>query len=843
MKYTLALFLLLFNIVQPCISDNSEYGLRFKSYEVLAADRTGLLLENGNYIDIKDELTLEFDLKYENTSILYGSTVKIISESKSSVTLGFSSGNSGNFPIMVINDEIIPILTDLKLNEWFHVAITISNKDQSLKIKYKDFSKTLTLKKGDWKEAIICFGKSNLTGFSTEEVPPMIIKDIKLSHGDKLFRHWILKQHNKTECYDDLKQAQATVMSPDWIIDSYANWTKHFSLSTNNKTYIQYAFDAGRGIIYFIPDNKQIISYNVITNQQDTIYVKSGRPANINTNHVVFNPKKNELISYNLEEKFISVFSFENKTWSSNRAPALEPSYWHHTSALWNSNSSIITFGGYGFYRYKNDLTVINPATNEWNTQQLNVISPRYSSASAIVGDTLYIYGGEGNQSGKQELTSIITADLYAIDLKTMKVSLCWEYNNSNHFLPCGNMIYNKEEDSFLVISKALGKQILLKVARKKPVIEELAYIDSLELNADYNFSTLMKPEKENKLYALFCKDYKRGNSEIDLYSIAYPPIASSQILQSAKTSESNESKTIYIAAAFAVICLVAGYTIYRRKRKKKEKSIHSAFSLTDDLTEDESLINNDEIYYDRSRQAISLLGFFNVKDSEGKDITDLFTPTLKSLVLAIILNSENGPGINSKVIDSLIWPDKDEKSARNNRNVSMNRLNQVLEKIGNVQVQNNNSFWKIAIEDNSICDYLEVLKYMRLPQKAIMEDTDSESKLLELLGYGQLLPFTQEEWLDSYKATYSDFAIDFLLGILLREINSGKANAILKASNLIFLFDTLNEEALFAKCRVYYKQGKKSLAKSTYNSFCKEYATLLGEKYQVSLAQIIGSN
>lgn len=117
-------------------------------------------MENGNYIDIKDELTLEFDLKYENTSILYGSTVKIISESKSSVTLGFSSGNSGNFPIMVINDEIIPILTDLKLNEWFHVAITISNKDQSLKIKYKDFSKTLTLKKGDWKEAIICFGKS-----------------------------------------------------------------------------------------------------------------------------------------------------------------------------------------------------------------------------------------------------------------------------------------------------------------------------------------------------------------------------------------------------------------------------------------------------------------------------------------------------------------------------------------------------------------------------------------------------------------------------------------------------------------------------------------------------------
>lgn len=840
MKYTHALLVLLFSFISPCIySDNSNYGLRFKSYDVLPQDRTGLILNAGNYIDVAEELTLDFDLKYEKGAILYGSTVKIIGESRSSITLGFSAGTNGRFPVIVINEEIIPIVTDIKWGEWFKVSITISNKDNRIGVRYNDFTKTIP-SKNDWRKVIVSFGKTTLVNFQTEEVPPMVIRNIKLMHKDKLFRYWPLNKHNKSECYDEVKRSPAVAINPDWIIDSYATWAKKFHLSSKNHSYIQYAFDEVNGIIYFVADDRQIIAYHTATNTQDTIEVKSGRPASNNTNHLIFAPDRNELISYNLDEKTVSVFSFETGTWSNDKKATKEPAYWHHTSSYRTSHSSVVAFGGYGFYQYKNDLIEFDPHTNIWKSQSLSAISPRYSSASSIVDDTLYIFGGEGNLSGKQEIGSTVMSDFYAVDLNTKQVSRLWEAATPTRFLPCGNMIYNKEEDAFFVLAKSLGKQVLLKVSRLKPVIEELASIDSLALNADYNFYTLMKPRNEDKLYALFCRDYKKGNSEIDLYSISYSPMSLNEILQTPQSEKNLLIDWRWWLIGIVAMILIAGLIFYIKRRNSRSKFSTSNYLPEDHYTGNELLNDRKNIYYDRSSKAISLLGLFNVRDKEGNDITHMFTPILKNLVILIILRSGEGQGVNSRVVDNLLWPDKDDKSARNNRNVSMNRLNQVLEKIGNVQAVNNNGFWKISIEDDVVCDYLEVLKLSDMSKKTIMENKAAEAKLLELMEHGQLLPFTQEEWLDSKKAAYSDFATDFLLSILAREESVGNSHNILKIANLIFLFDSLNEEALSAKCKVHYALGKKSLAKNTYNSFCKEYETLLGEKYQIPLSKIV---
>jgi DNA-binding SARP family transcriptional activator len=229
------------------------------------------------------------------------------------------------------------------------------------------------------------------------------------------------------------------------------------------------------------------------------------------------------------------------------------------------------------------------------------------------------------------------------------------------------------------------------------------------------------------------------------------------------------------------------------------------------------------------------------VRDDKGNDITNLFTHILKNFVLAIILNSyDHSPGINTKVLDNLFWPDKDEKSARNNRNVSLNRLNLVLGEIGNIQVVNNNSFLKIEINDTTFCDYLSVRNVMDYPKKQLLENHTLTGRLLELLRFGTLLPFTSEEWLDPYKAQYTDFALDFLLGILALKKTQQDTDLCLQIANMIFLFDSLNEEALIMKCKLLFRQGKKSLAKNAYISFAREYETLLGEKYAKPLSKLI---
>lgn len=72
-------------------------------------------------------------------------------------------------------------------------------------------------------------------------------------------------------------------------------------------------------------------------------------------------------------------------------------------------------------------------------------------AASALVGDELYIFGGIGNNSGKQELSSHYYYDLHAINLKTMKSRKIWEADKE--YLGCLGEPYNL---SFIEVCRKL---------------------------------------------------------------------------------------------------------------------------------------------------------------------------------------------------------------------------------------------------------------------------------------------------------------------------------------------------------------------------------------------------
>jgi two-component SAPR family response regulator len=840
MKYFL-LFFLLFSVF-AAKPESVSYGLRFKSYNVLASERTGLYLEEGKAIDVNKELVVSFDLRYLGKSAIYGSIVRIVGNSSSLISLGFSTeGGSLTYPVLVIDNEITPIADAIRFDEWFNVSIAISNENQSITLKYKDLFKTFAMK-DEWKNVKICFGKCTFANFLTEEVPDICLKNVRLTRNSRLIRNWPLDAHSDSVCYDTEKNAKAIALNPEWMIDSYRQWSNAFSLSFENENRTQYAFDSSSGVLYFVPDEKTVVTCNLFLNQWDTIPVMGGKPVSKNTNHLIYNPIDHTLVSYNLEEQLVSSFSFVSQTWSeaylSNRLPA----HWHHTSDFWREDSSVVTFGGYGYHQYKNDLVKIKPKDNRWKINRLISISPRYSSASVVVGDTLFLFGGEGNTLGKQEVVTNIKADLFAVDLKTLRVSLLWESVAEPLGLPCGNMIYNAKDSCFYVLVKENEDKVsLLQLYKNKPIMNVFSSISSARMNASYNFYTLMKPENEDKLYALFCRNYdligSQKESKLDIYTIAYPPIPSEISLPA--VAQIPFKKTGKIIGFIVVACVLVIYILLSQKKRRKKTTENFEKKPV------ESIIDNADFqptnYYDRSIKSIALLGFFNVKDAQGNEVTAQFTHILKNILIAILLNSgKNAVGIHSRIINNLIWPDKDEKSVRNNRNVSINRLNTVLEGIGNVHVYNHNSFWKIKTEAGVFCDYLAVSEFMAMPKKQILDDREQIARLLELLSFGQLLPFTNAEWLDPYKAAYSNFALDFLLGILLKEDLQSDIAFRLHVSNLIFLFDSLNEEALFVKCRLLYKQGKKSLSKAAYNSFCKEYETLLGEKYLVSFSKII---
>ena len=147
------------------------------------------------------------------------------------------------------------------------------------------------------------------------------------------------------------------------------------------------------------------------------------------------------------------------------------------------------------------------------------------------------------------------------------------------------------------------------------------------------------------------------------------------------------------------------GYVIYFwLSRNKEVKSLSDNIPTTiRDMPEGSKKQENKEIelegenilvtksienYFDRSRSAISLLGTFNVRDKEGNDITSNFTPRLKSLLVLLILYTEkNERGILTRKMTDMLWADKDEIAARNNRNVTLRKLRVLLEEVGDVEV------------------------------------------------------------------------------------------------------------------------------------------------------------
>ena len=248
--------------------------------------------------------------------------------------------------------------------------------------------------------------------------------------------------------------------------------------------------------------------------------------------------------------------------------------------------------------------------------------------------------------------------------------------------------------------------------------------------------------------------------------------------------------------------------------------------------------------HFNREKSAISLLGEFNVRDKNGNDVTTNFSFRIKDLLILLILENErSSKGVRQQIIDELIWNDRDEKSAKNNRNVYMRKLRLLLSEIGNIEIIFDKGYYKIINEDVTI-DYSEIKKRLALLEKNSNTDNQLIDEILELLLYGPLLPFTDYPWLDSFKSDYSDKSLDMLF-LLMKYVNSSypeDERLIYRIAETVACHDPLSEEALEVKCRILTKRKIPGMAKKTYERFCKEYDKSFGQEFHRSFSEIIGN-
>ena len=317
--------------------------------------------------------------------------------------------------------------------------------------------------------------------------------------------------------------------------------------------------------------------------------------------------------------------------------------------------------------------------------------------------------GGRGNKYGKQELNSYFYTELCAIDLKTRKSRVVWKKKQVEaSMLMASSMYFEPSDSSFYAVSLKDGG-ILWKVSMKDTTWTAVSIpIHNRVIHQDCDFSFYSSPSC-NKLFLVMDKILTDRTHDVSIYSINTPLMSQADIMQVVEDTSVAIQMWYWIVAGFLSLLGVGSFLYYRIVEHKKEEplSVVTTDSVKEELAANDNNVENENLelkveagderipvlrpienYFDRSRSAISLLGTFNVRDKDGNDITSNFTPRLKSLLVLLILYTEKDEkGILTRKVTDMLWSDKDEISARNNRNVTLRKLRVLLEEVGDVEV------------------------------------------------------------------------------------------------------------------------------------------------------------
>ncbi|MGS2740965.1 hypothetical protein [Sinomicrobium sp. M5D2P17] len=833
-KLIFCLISILFLSVNTYAQNYLNEGLYFSSHEVIQDHRTSLNITPNSPLFLKKGFSLEFSANFRKGDGYYGDIVRVIGDNEVNIDLVSNlNTDEANFWLVVKDSILFTVkwddIPDGAFDQWIDIKLKIDPRDSSITLSFnghKLYKKTNIISEISLYNII--FGASNLKPFITTDVCPMTLKNIKIfNRNSNLIRNWILGKHSKSnKVYDEISGAEATVYNPIWKIDQHLHWKKRNEYTFNKLVGI--AKDDLHNRLFFV-DPRAVYVYHTETNKIDTLRY-SGQPYFCQGNTIIYNKYSDELWSYNFDNDIINIFNFKNKQWSINHTECPETDYWHHNRLISPKDSSLITFGGYGHYRYKNDLQNIHYGKHWTDTVLPDSITPRYLSGTGVLDNEHFlIFGGYGSKTGRQEVNSEYYYDLYAIDLKDFSTQQKWKYPapKNTPFVPLETLIIDKDSRSFYTLvynnTNYSSKLNLVRFSIDHP--EQTIYQDSIP----YNFldvrswGTLLLNSQKNKLTAVTSTD-----NAVKLYSLAYPPLLDKDVFQE-DPGRGSIVKWTGITAILAIIILIFYFIAQKRKRIRSQQQNNTR----------EPYLPKKFISSNSSKKRISaiyLLGGLQVFDKEGQDITALFTPTLKSLFLLILLyTTKNQKGISSIKLTEIIWYDKNESSARNNRNVNIRKLRLLLEKIGNIEITNDNTYWKTVMGENVYCDYTNAL--WTLDNLTDHSEEETIIKLIQTVSPGEICPDIQTEWMDSFKVDFSNRLINGLEYITKSESDPNKLNTI---AGCILKYDTLNEEALILKCKSLYRMGKKGLAKQSYDIFRKEYETLLGTEFTKPFIKII---
>ena len=858
MRIRFTLSILYIVCLLPVIADDSiKHGLYFHALEVESDQRTSLNLTPDKALNLGRGFLMNFDLNLRREHYNFGYVFRLICNDTVNIDLLSDVVNhEKKFSLIVRNKTIFNFRDDeinFKPENWNKISISYHPSKDELKLTINGITKTVQCQLGKPRQVHVYFGGNMHHIFSTTEVAPMTVRNIRIfDNSARLVRYWKLDAHAQHAVYDECKQAKAVVSNPQWEIDKQFHWNRLLTLALPDANYST-AFDHVHDRIFIVKE-KSIFVYHTKSQTLDTLKVQRGIPLNTNVNQLAYHTVNDELISYHFRLNRLATFNFHSLEWDNEDETPLPSLFWHHGKCYLPDDSLLVTFGGYGFNRYNSLLYQHHGANGNWLSTDLSTtIAPRNLGAMGYMGaQKLLYFGGYGSESGLQEESPRNYYDLYVIDFGSLNVTKIWELPfPKEHFTNSNSLAIDKNKGKFYALAfpdkRSASVVKLHEYDIDKPNYRIVGDSLPFSFTAMNSYCDLFQSADSSELYAVtLCYDRKENHSFFHIYSIAFPPLSQEEVIQHLPKRLHLWRRVVFILS-LALFILMTGIFVARRKRKTVRTVAGS-----DNVNQINQIVENnkDPIVYahlwaEKIPSSIHLLGNFQVVDSYGNDITEEFTPHTTQLFLLILLSTiKNGKGITSTELKNIMWYDKDDNSARNSRNVRVNKLRAILKTFGEIKIITKGDYLTIQYEKPVFCDYEKAMILMKTLQA---EDKFNKKLLTELVNIalrGILLPTIQQtEWLDPYQTAYADRLIECLMRYSQHNELKTDLMLALKIADVILLHDNIDEDAIKLKCYALFHLGRKNQALQTFKKFTGDYKSLLNVKHNLLFEDLVKKN
>ena len=823
---------------------NEHRGVFFKSKEVSLENRTGIDLTEEGSISYQSSFSIEFDILFRDLDERYGYVLQL-KETNDGHQFDLIYNIDGRFPDLFVvldkketNLQMALSREQIELvNRWHKFRLTVDAVSGDVAMTFGGKTVTDKIELPASSELEWTFGIVDRYGFEIDEVPPMSVRNIRFSEQNNLKYFWPLDYTTGNTVKDSVGGKEAEIINPAWVVEQHQTWKQVRSFEFSEMP--QIAFNKNTEAFYFVERKQGITKFSLNERKVSTIKYLSGNPFYEDAQQAFFD-KNDRLRTYSKYKNLAPAFNEASRTWD-NRYDTLAylPKYWHHNSFLHPVDGAFMAIGGYGFFTYFNTIRKLDERTKTWKELKLKgeLFEPRYlASLGQSQNDSVYyLFGGLGNETGKQILGKEFYYDLYKIDFGADTISKVWEVEeiDDESYTPVNSMIINEQENCFYTLCFSHGNNEtalqLLKADLNNP---EYKFIGSKIPYTFYDitsFADLYNWETHNKILALTMHEAADGKFKVNIYSLNYPP--SEGELAPAGEKKTGKLHVAYFFFGALTLLLIGGVTIILGKAKKsKTESRKTTLNL---LTDEPN--NSDEPLQGR----ILTFGGFQVFDRNGKDITYRFSPTVKELFLLIFLNTVDGnTGISSKKIQEFLWPDKPEHNAKNNRGVNIKKLRSILEDVGDITITFDGNYWRMSHCEDVFCDFEYIKEYNKIGFD--ISRIKEFNTVMSILSRGNFLLNTETEWLDRWKDNISGRIVNRLEEVCeLLDIRKNEKE-LLEITDVLFTFDQMNETALELKCNILYHQGKHSLAKEIYNHYIKLYSNLYNEDFKRSFKDLV---